>query len=119
MVLSFDPHQFQLEPGPVFSINRKESLEEFARLIDDCEALRDRVGINLDVSHFRLGDVPVDFVRNNPSIPRWEWSSGTPADHDDPLRRKVPIAAVSLPESVLQATSRRVLPGTAARPNGR
>ncbi len=46
----------ELEPGPLYLLQNKESLEEFSMAIDshDCPLVRQCVGFNLDIAHWWL-----------------------------------------------------------------
>lgn len=62
------PLAVELEPGPYFTVNGWEALEALAELLDRHPLLSPHVGFNLDVSHFRLGNIPDRRLRAVPAI---------------------------------------------------
>jgi hypothetical protein len=47
----------ELEPGPLFALNTWDCIERLVNRLDSSEKLRGRVGLNLDVAHWRLAFV--------------------------------------------------------------
>ena len=58
----------ELEPGPYFNLRDLESLEEFAKALEGNKTLKDRVGFNLDIAHWRIAKVPLEKVKAISSI---------------------------------------------------
>ncbi len=52
----------EAEPGPIFLLNDAGAIRSFAERVSRNDTLRNRVGFNLDISHWRMEDVPVNLL---------------------------------------------------------
>ena len=61
----------ELEPGPFYTVNDRQGLEELERAIVDADSrVQARLGFNLDVSHWQIAGIadPTTFFGANPQI---------------------------------------------------
>lgn len=54
----------ELEPGPLFTLNSLRSIQELL----SCDSLDRRIGINLDIAHFRMANISVQQVERFPEL---------------------------------------------------
>ena len=60
----------ELEPGPLFLLRDRETLTDFCDAVDDhpSQAVRERVGLNLDIAHWCLADITTEWIQDKPTI---------------------------------------------------
>lgn len=58
----------ELEPGPFFVLRDFETLCQLAERIDRSKLLYDKVGFNMDISHWRIADIGIQEIREHASV---------------------------------------------------
>jgi len=58
----------ELEPGLYFLLRDAVTVDRLARKLTESPALRSRVGLNLDVAHWRIAGIDPATVRQNPAV---------------------------------------------------
>jgi hypothetical protein len=58
----------ELEPGGYFTIRNIDSLKSMADALAQTPAISDKVGFNLDISHWRIAGVTIPEIRSNPKV---------------------------------------------------
>lgn len=71
----------ELEPGPIFTINGKESLLRLVKLLDKLGESCNSIGLNVDISHYRLAGIDPDFVESNEAIIKRVWHAHLAGHH--------------------------------------
>jgi len=61
---------FELEPGPLFLLHDWESIIDFCELVEnsECQLVKQKVGLNLDIAHWWLANISVAQVSSAPKI---------------------------------------------------
>ncbi|MBS0261154.1 MAG: hypothetical protein JSS02_04295 [Planctomycetes bacterium] len=58
----------ELEPGGYFAVRNIDSLTSLANALDQTPAISDKVGFNLDISHWRISGVTIQEIQSNPNV---------------------------------------------------